>query len=175
MNYIKWIFFIFLIFLAQTQIAIFSLPLNLTVVIVYAFGVKSLEKAKTDKYLGKYSSMGLEIKSAAFGASIGLMEDIIGGGILGPAFLSKAIIGFLSIVIFTNIIFRWTPLIGIIVIAALTIFDNIVVTGLQILFAGISVSYFKVLQILFVQALINIPFGIIFRPTSYKSIIEFRS
>lgn len=164
MNYIKWIFFIFLIFLAQTQIAIFNMPLALTVVIVYAFGVKSLEKAKTDKYSGKHSSVGLEIKSAAFGACVGLLEDIIAGEILGPAFLSKGIIGFLTIVIFTDIVFRWTPLIGIIIMAALTIFDNIIVIGLQILFAGISISYFKVLQILFVQALVNIPFGIIFRP-----------
>ncbi len=169
MNYIKWIFFIFLIFLAQTQIVIFNMPLNLAVVIVYAFGIKSLEKAKTDKYSGKYSSIGLEIKSAAFGACVGLLEDIIAGGILGPAFLSKGIIGLLTIVIFTDIVFKWTPLIGIIVMTILTIFDNIIVTGLQMLFAGTSISYFKVLQILFVQALINIPFGIIFRPGLHRA------
>jgi hypothetical protein len=158
-----------LVFLAQTQIALFNVPLNLTVVIVYAFGLKKLEKAKTDKYFGKYSSTGLEIKSAAFGACVGLLEDIIAGGILGPALLSKGIIGFLIIVIFTDIVFRWTPLIGIIAIVVLTVLDNIIVTGLQVLFAGISINYFKVLQVLFVQALMNIPFGIIFRPGLHRA------
>jgi len=169
MSYIKWILFIFLIFLAQTQIALFNVPLNLTMVIVYAFGLKKLEKAKTYKYVGKYSSKGLEIKSAAFGAGVGLLEDIIAGGILGPAFLSKGIIGFLIIVIFTDIVYRWTPLIGIITIIALTVLDNVVVTGLQALFTDISINYLKVLQILFVQALANIPFGIIFKPVSHRA------
>jgi cell shape-determining protein MreD len=169
MSYIKWILFIFLVFLAQTQIALFNVPLNLTVVIVYAYGLKKLEKAKNDKYFGKYSSMGLEIKSTAFGACVGLLEDIIAGGILGPAFLSKGIIGFLIIVIFTDIVFRWTPLIGILAIVAMTVLDNVIVTGLQVLFAGISINYFKVLQILFVQALMNIPFGIIFRPGLHRA------
>jgi hypothetical protein len=164
MKILKWILFVFLIFFVQMQFALFNVPLNLVLVIVYAFGLKTLEKSKTDKSFSKYSGAGSEIKSAAFGASVGLLEDIIAGGILGPAFLSKGIIGFLTIVIFTDIVFRWTPLIGIIAIITLTVLDGIIVTGLHVLFAGISINYLKELLILFMQAILNIPFGIIFRP-----------
>lgn len=162
MNYFKWIFFVFLTFLIQTQISIFHHPLNLTVVLVYIFGLKSLALQPAARARGHFGST-VEIKSISFGAGIGILEDIISGAIIGPGFFSKGIIGFISVTAFKNLIFKWTPLVGGIALVILTIFDATIFTGMRVLFTGININGFIVLQAIFIQAIFNIPFGIIFK------------
>lgn len=165
MNYVKWAFFIFLTFLIQTQLSIFHSPLNLTVVTVYFFSLKSLPRhPKTDVYFGSKS----ELKSAVFGAFVGLLEDILSGSIIGPNFFSKGLTGFLTIVVFTEVVFKWTPLLGAITIIIFTILDGVIVTGSRIIFTNINISILDVLQTILIQTGVNIPFGIILKPSKFR-------
>lgn len=165
MKYFVWIFFIFLIFLIQTQFSIFNTPLNLTVVLSYSFALKSLpRKSMTDGYFGRRA----EIKSTAFGALVGLLEDIISGSIIGPNFFSKGLIGFLSVVTFTEVVFKWTPVFGVIMVTVFTVLDGVIVAGSRIVFSNIQISMLNVVQALIIQAIVNIPFGIIFKPAKFR-------
>ncbi len=165
MNYAKWIFIIFLTFLLQTQFSFFRSPLTFTVVLAYYFALKGLPR---QSHSGGYFGSGAEIKSAAFGAFIGLLEDILSGSIVGPNFFSKGLIGFISVVAFTEVVFKWTPLLGIITIVLFTALDGIVVTGMRFLFASIHINVVAAAQIIFIQALVNIPAGIILKPKKFR-------
>lgn len=165
MNYVKWAFFIFLTFLLQTQLSIFHSPLNLTVVLVYYFSLKILpRRPKTDVYFGSRS----EIKGMAFGAFVGLLEDILSGSIIGPNFFSKGLTGFLAVVVFTEIVFKWTQLLGAITIIMFTILDGVLVTGSRIIFTNINISILDALQMIAIQTVANIPFGIILKPSKFR-------
>lgn len=165
MNYIKWAFFIFLTFLIQTQLSIFHRPLNLSIVLVYFFSLKSLPRShKTDVYFGSRS----EIKSTVFGAFVGLLEDILSGSIIGPNFFSKGLTGFLTIVVFTEVVFKWTSLLGVITIVVFTILDGVMVAGSRIIFTSINISILDALQTIAIQTIVNMPFGIILKPSKFR-------
>ncbi len=165
MNYLKWAFFIFLVFLAQTQFSAFRIMINLTTVLVYYFGLKSLPR---ESKLGGYFGGKAEIKSTAFGSAVGLLEDIISGSIIGPNFFSKGLTGFVSVMAFTEVVFKWTPLLGVIIVIILTVLDGVVVTGLRVIFTNININIIDALQTIFIQAIVNIPFGIIFKPSRFR-------
>jgi cell shape-determining protein MreD len=165
MNYAKWAFFIFLTFLIQTQLSIFHSPLNLSVVLVYFFSLKNLPRRhKADVYFGSRS----EIKSTVFGAFVGLLEDILSGSIIGPNFFSKGLTGFLTTAAFTEIVFKWTPLLGAVTIVAFTLLDGVIVTGSRIIFTGININVLDALQTTLIQTVVSIPFGIIFKPGKFR-------
>jgi len=165
MNYAKWAFFIFLTFLIQTQLSIFHRPLNPSIVLVYFFSLKSLPRShKADVYFGSRS----EIKSTVFGAFVGLLEDILSGSIIGPNFFSKGLTGFLTIVVFTEVVFKWTPLLGVITIVVFTILDGVMVAGSRIIFTSINISILDALQTILIQTVANIPFGIILKPSKFR-------
>ncbi len=165
MKYLAWAFFIFLTLLIQTQFSVFNAPLNMTVVLTYYFALKSLpRKSMTDGYFGSRA----EIKSTAFGALVGLLEDIISGSIIGPNFFSKGLIGFISVLTFTEVVFRWTPVLGVITVIVFTILDNIIVTGSRIIFSGINISMLNALHTAIIQAIVNMPLGIILKPTKFR-------
>ncbi|MBI5212642.1 MAG: hypothetical protein HY957_04635 [Nitrospirae bacterium] len=165
MNYAKWIFLIFMAFLLQTQFSFFRSPLTFTVVLAYYFALKSLPR---QAYSGGYFGSGAEIKSAAFGAFIGLLEDILSGSVVGPNFFSKGLIGFISVVAFTEVVFKWTPVLGIITIVLFTALDGIIVAGMRFLFTAIHINVVAAAQIIFIQALVNIPAGIILKPKKFR-------
>ncbi|MCL4457454.1 MAG: hypothetical protein M1147_09530 [Nitrospirae bacterium] len=165
MNYAKWIFIIFLTFLLQTQFSFFRSPLTFTVVLAYYFALKSLPRQSQG---GEYFGSGAEIKSAAFGAFIGLLEDILSGSVAGPNLFSKGLIGFIGVVAFTEVVFKWTPVLGIITIVLFTALDGIIVTGMRSLFTSIHINAVTAAQIIFIQALVNIPFGIILKPKKFR-------
>lgn len=165
MNYAKWIFIIFLTFLLQTQFSFFHNPLTFTIVLAYYFALKSLPRQSK---AGEYFGSGAEIKSAAFGAFIGLLEDILSGSVIGPNFLSKGLIGFVGVVAFTEVVFKWTPLLGIITIVLFTALDGIIVAGMRFLFTSMHINAVAAAQIVFIQALVNIPFGIILKPKKFR-------
>lgn len=166
MRYFKWIFFSFLTFLIQTQgSSFFNISLNFTVVFVYFFALKNLPRQSNTS--GYYSGTS-EIKCTAFGAVIGLLEDMLSGSIIGAAFFSKGLIGFLTVVTFTGIFFKWTPLLGCIAVIIFTFFDGIMVAIFRILFSNIDINAIDALKTIFIQTLINIPFGIIFMPKNFR-------
>lgn len=160
MKILKWLFLIVLVFLLQTQFYLLKDFFNITVALVYFFGLKSLRNVSAREY----SSSRIEVESIIFGIAVGLAEDILSGSIIGPGLLSKGIIGLITPVIFTSMVFKWTPLWGVIIIAIFTILDGVIVMGSRVLFTGIHLTGVNVLQMLLIQPIMNIPFGIFLKP-----------
>jgi len=162
---LKWPLFIILALILQTQISIFGYPLNFMILVVYAFVLHTARKtAKNEEFhTGEW-----EIKCTVFGALIGMLDDLIAGSIIGPSFLSKGLAGFFSSVLFGNVFFRWTPLLGIIVIFFLTIFDGMLQVILRMIFSDTKIDMQDVLLMILFHALANIPFGILLKPTGNK-------
>jgi hypothetical protein len=160
MNALKWILLALLVFLLQTQCYFIRDFSNLTVILVYYFGLKSHQRNLDRNYSGNRS----EFESVAFGVIIGLMEDVISGSIIGPGLLSKGLLGLMTPVVFSDIIFKWTPLWGAIIVVIFTLFDGIVVVCSRIMFTGIHVTGAIILQAMCVQSIMNMPFGILLRP-----------
>jgi len=104
-----------------------------------------------------------EIPGMFFGALIGLIEDIITGGLLGPNILSKGLIGYLSSSLYRKL-FIWTPLVGAINIFSLTFLDSSIVFILRSIFDKIPVDIGAALFIIMVQSLVNAPLGIFIKP-----------
>ena len=160
MNALKWILLVVLVFLLQTQISFIRDFSNLTVILVYYFGLKSHQRNSDRDYSGSKS----EFESVAFGVIIGLMEDVISGSIIGPGILSKGLLGLMTPIVFTDMIFKWTPLWGAIVVVIFTLFDGVVMACSRIIFTGIHVTGALLFQAMCVQSIMNMPFGILLRP-----------
>lgn len=160
MRIVKWIFFAFLIILVQTQFFFLKDFVNISVAIVYFFGLKSLQNISSYGY----SSARPEIEGVIFGVAVGLIEDILSGSIIGPCLLSKGFIGFITPVVFTNFVFKWTPLWGAIIIVLFTFVDGVLVAGSRVIFTGIIINNANIFKMLFIQPLLGIPFAIILKP-----------
>ncbi len=160
MNVLKWILLALLVFLLQTQCYFIRHFSNLTVILVYYFGLKSHQRNADRDFSGSKS----EFESVAFGVIIGLMEDVISGSIIGPGLLSKGLLGLMTPVVFTDMIFKWTPLWGAITVIIFTLFDAVVVVCSRIMFTGIHVSGEILFQVMCVQSIMNMPFGILLQP-----------
>src|SRR5512147_2878549 len=106
-------FFIFLgvmlAFLLQIKISILGVPPDLTAAVAYYFGIT-----------------GGSTKGVLFGSLIGLIEDSVGGSILGPNLLGKGLVGFFSSFMSGSPL-RWTPLLGIVSLAILTLMDGSII------------------------------------------------
>lgn len=159
---LKWFFFIFLIFTLQTKISLFDNPLNLSVLLVYAYVLKSIKRSKKAEL---QASGGIEIKCSVFGGLVGILEDFIAGAMLGSSFLSLGLVGFLGAILFTNVLFKWTPLLGVIIITAFTIFSGLTNVILRIIFTDLNISIHNVVEMILLQTLINMPFGILVQPS----------
>jgi cell shape-determining protein MreD len=161
---LKWLFFIILTFTLQTQITVFETPFNFIVVIVYLFALQGYSRVKKDE-----SSTGMwEIKSTAFGASIGILDDLISGALIGPSFLSKGLIGYFIAVLFGSVFFRWTPLLGIIVVFVMTIFDGFIQVGIRLIFGQMKIEFLNAFLTIIIQALVNLPLGLLLRPSEHR-------
>lgn len=164
MSFFKWTGLIFFTFLLQTQFPPFGKTLSLSTALVYLFGLRSLPSGFSVGRSDGYYSGRAEVKSTAFGAGVGLLEDIISGSIIGPGVFSKGLIGLFSVVVFTDVIFKWTPLIGVVIIIILTIADGSIIVGLRVFLDNININIFNVFQAIFIQTAFNMPFGIILKP-----------
>lgn len=137
---------IFFAFLLQSHVSVFGAPPNLTAAIAYYFGLKNGET-----------------KGMLFGSFIGLVEDCLSGGIIGPNLLGKGLVGFFSSFM-SGGFFRWTPLSGMIGIALLTSFDGIIVFISRTAFEHMPTSITKAIFIILISAIMNSLLGIFLRP-----------
>lgn len=160
MNILKWTLIAALVFLLQTQWPFINNFTNLTVILVYYFGLKSYQRNTARGFSGARAELG----SVAFGMTIGLMEDILSGTMIGPGVLSKGLLGLITPVIFTDMVFKWTRVWGAVVVITLTLFDGSVLISSRVLFTGIHVTAGTLFQILCVQSFFNLPFGLMLRP-----------
>lgn len=133
-------------FVLQTKIKIFGVPPELTVVVVYYIGVT-----------------GGTAKGMILGSLIGIAEDSITGGIIGPNLLGKGMVGFFSSSIAGGL-FRWTPLLGLLIISALTMLDGLVVFLSRMFYETLPLPPHRALLTVVIQGLINAFAGIFIKP-----------
>jgi len=161
MSLAVWIFLAFFALLFQPKLALFDCSLNLTIVIVYAFGIKTASPQPAASGSGDAAP---EIASAAFGACVGLVEDILTGLIIGPNVLSKGLAGLAGSIVYREIFFGWSSVLGGVVLAVLTLLDGITVLAARQLFSGTTISGSVFVDVVVMQAIMNIPFGLVIRP-----------
>ncbi len=146
MRYFLWPAITFLIFVIQGSISIYDITLNLTAVLASYAGMK---KGET--------------KGMFLGSLIGLVEDNLASPFLGPNLLSKGLVGYFSSLICSRL-FVWTPVLGMISIAVLTLMDGFFVLMSRSLFGGKPINFGAGAFIVIIQSLLNSPFGIFLKP-----------
>ncbi len=161
---LKWLLIIFTVFLIQTQISLYGHPISFSIPLVYAFALKGLPSQSSGSKITSYRHHLIEAKGTVFGAIIGFVEDILSGIIIGPGFLGKGVIGFLSAFAYTNVVLKWTPLLGAIIILVFTLLEGAIVIGIRMFFSGDIINLANAVKVVFVQAIINMPFGMFLRP-----------
>lgn len=130
----------------KSQISLFGVTPNMTAVAAYYLGIKS------------GASRGL-----VFGSIIGIIEDSLGGNMLGPNLLGKGMVGFLASFSAGNL-FRWTPLLGMITIFVLTVMDGAVGFISRNIFGTSPGPLSTGMLTLLVQGLLNLGIGIFIKP-----------
>ena len=144
------LFFIFLgvilTFLLQARISVLGVSPDLTAAVAYYFGVT-----------------GGSAKGVLFGSLIGVIEDSVGGTILGPNLLGKGMVGFFSSFM-SGSLFRWTPFLGVISLMALTFMDGSIILLSRAIFDAMPTSLSNGIITLLVQGLLNGILGIFLRP-----------
>lgn len=161
MTFAVWLLISFLVFLFQPKLSLFGYPLDITLVLVYAYGIKSA--AQQSAAVG-FTDVTPEIRSTAFGAFIGLMEDAMAGSLIGPNFLSKGLIGFISSFVFRDIFFQWESVTGGVVLFSLTLLDGCVIIAMRLLFSNMVIGGSAAVEVIIIQAIMNIPLGLLIKP-----------
>jgi len=143
-------FFIFLCgifaFLFQTKVSVWGVSPDLTAAMAYYFGIT-----------------GGSTKGVLLGSLIGVIEDSVGGSILGPNLLGKGLVGFFSSFMSGSPL-RWTPLLGIVSLAILTLMDGSIILLSRAIFDAMPTSLSSGIFMLLIQGLFNSVIGIFIRP-----------
>jgi rod shape-determining protein MreD len=103
-------------------------------------------------------------KGLLAGLLIGFLEDSLSDSLVGPNMLAKGLVGYAAAFFVTGGFFRWTPLLGIISVSALTLAGNIVTVLSKTLFDKMPGSVASIVFISVMQALLNAPAGAFMRP-----------
>lgn len=146
----KYLFFfvaVFLTFFLQGRISVLGISPDLTVVLIFFAGMR-------------YG----ETRGLLLGALTGAIEDSLCGSFIGPHMLSKGIIGFSSSFFISGGFFRWTPLLGAVAVALLTVSDNFIVFAARAIFDKTPAALPEALFVTVMQALLNTPVGIFIGP-----------
>jgi len=137
----------FLTFFLQGRIAVLGISPDLTVLLIFYAGMR-------------YG----ETRGLLLGVLTGVLEDGLAGSFIGPHMLSKGIIGFSSSFFVSGGLFRWTPALGMIAVALLTICDNLIILLSKSVFDKMPATITSALFVAFMQALLNTPAGIFIGP-----------
>lgn len=133
-------------FIIQTRVSIFGISPALTVAVAYYLGVRNGP-----------------VKGIFLGSLIGMIEDSISAGILGPNLLGKGMAGYFSSFM-SGSLFRWTPLLGVVGLFILTIMDGFAVFLSKAIYETMPASPSIAIITLLTQGLINSVMGIFLRP-----------
>ncbi len=161
MNPLLWAFLFGAAFVVQAVCSTVIIPLNLTVVLVALFG-----RAAAHHYTAQlgFSGVRSEFVAAGFGMFAGLTEDLISGALVGSGMLSKGLTGFFSAIIFSDVLFRWTPVFGAATMIAFTLLDWLCLLGARAFFASSPVMPGSMMQAVLLQTVMNAMLGMVFRP-----------
>lgn len=161
MNPLLWTFLFIAVFVVQALFSTVLVPLNLTVVLVALFG-RAAAHHYTDQH--GFSGVRSEFAAAVFGAFAGLIEDLVSGSLVGSGMLSKGLTGFVSAIIFSDVLFRWTPIFGAATMISFTLLDWLCMLGVRAFFASSPVAPGAMLQSVLLQAVMNAMIGMALRP-----------
>lgn len=137
---------VLLSFILKTNVSVFDVSLNLTVAVVYFVGINS------------GTTRGVLI-----GSAVGIIEDSIAGGMLGPHLLGKGLVGFFSSMLLGRFV-RWTPLLGFLGLFFIAILDGLIVYLVRFVYEPMPSSFLRVALIILMQGLMNSVFGFFLRP-----------
>ncbi len=146
MTLVGLLFGIALAFVVQMKVSLFGVSPDLTAVVAYYFGIK-----------------GGPMRGIFFGSVVGIVEDSVAGMFLGPNLLGKGLVGFFSSFM-SGSLFRWTPLLGMVSLFALTVLDGIMVVLSRTIFESAPSSLTRWVLVVAAQGLLNTFFGIFVRP-----------
>jgi rod shape-determining protein MreD len=147
MKYLFLAIAVFLTFFLQGRISVLGISPDLTTLLVFFAGMRY---GRTEGLL--------------FGVLTGALEDGLSGSFIGPHMLSKGIIGFSSSFFISGGLLRWTPLLGMVAVALLTVSDNFVVFLTRTIFDRMPATLPTALFVTIMQALLNAPAGIFMSP-----------
>jgi rod shape-determining protein MreD len=137
---------VMLAFLLQARLSVFGVSPDLTAAVAYYFGIT-----------------GGSVKGVLFGSLVGVIEDSVGGNILGPNLLGKGMVGFFSSFL-SGSLFRWTPFLGIVSLGILTLMDGSIILLSRTIFEAMPTSLSSGIITLLVQGLFNGVIGFFIRP-----------
>ena len=133
-------------FVIQSRVSLFGVTPNMTVLVAYYLGIK-----------------GGAVRGMALGSMIGVIEDSVGGSILGPNLMGKGMVGFLAS-FSSGSLLRWTPLLGMIAIFSLTVMDGAVVFLSRSIFGASPGPASAGIPTLLAQGFLNLVTGIFIKP-----------
>lgn len=132
--------------LLQTKVSIFGAAPALTVLLACYAGIT-----------------GGTTKGMAAGSILGIIEDGISGGMIGPNLLGKGMAGFFSSYI-SGGVFRWTPLLGMLALFIFTVMDGFAVFLSRGIYETLPSSPGRMVLTLATQATLNAFAGIFMKP-----------
>jgi len=147
---VKYLFLaaaVFITFFMQGRISVLGISPDLTALLIFFAGMR-------------YG----ETRGLLLGILTGALEDGLSGSFIGPHMLSKGIIGFSSSFFISGGFFRWTPVLGAIAVAFLTVSDNFIVFWTRTIFDKMPATLPEALFVTVMQALLNTPAGIFIGP-----------
>ncbi|HMK43130.1 MAG TPA: hypothetical protein VK445_03240 [Dissulfurispiraceae bacterium] len=165
MNILFWTALALAVFLVQTLFSTVRVPLNVTVVLVALFG-----RAAAHHFTERegFSGARAEFVAACFGLCIGGIEDLMSGVLLGSAMLGKGLVAYASARIFSDVLFRWTPVLGALTMMAFTLFDWLSLVCTRMVFGGAPVAAGPMIAAVVLQSIINGMFGMLLRPGRFR-------
>lgn len=148
MRYVYWSLALFLALIIQSRLSLLGVSPNITILLAYFAGIRY------------GTSKGLFI-----GALIGAVEDSVSSLFLGPHMLSKGIVGYAASFMISGGFFRWTPILGMILLSMLTLTDNAVGFISRTVFDRMPDALSSMFFMSVMQSLLNAPAGIFLRPS----------
>ncbi|GAB4483907.1 MAG: hypothetical protein OHK006_06570 [Thermodesulfovibrionales bacterium] len=147
MRYILWAAAVFFAFLIEQNVSFLAVTPNLTALIIYAIGIRHGE-----------------VRGLLAGLVIGFVEDTLALGMIGPHMLGSSLVGFFSSYFLAGSVLRWTPVLGVLALAFLSLADNLSVFMALSVFQSPPSGTGTAAYISVMQAILNAPFGIFCRP-----------
>jgi len=146
-RYVVWLLIAFCALLLQGRVSVLGVVPNLTVLLAFYAGIR-------------YGAN----RGLLAGLLIGFVEDSLSHTLIGPNMLAKGLVGYTAAFFIAGGLFRWTPLLGIVSVAALTLAGNFVTIVSKILFDRMPGSFASIIFISVMQALLNAPAGAFMGP-----------
>jgi rod shape-determining protein MreD len=146
-KYFVWAVAVLLAFVIDAKVSVLAIAPNLTALLAYYAGI-----------------MYGETRGMVAGLIIGGIEDSLSSPIIGPNMLGKGLVGLCSSFFLSGGFFVWTPLLGILGVALLTLLDNSVVYLSLGIFDTLPTNPSSALLTTTMQALLNAAAGMFIRP-----------